>query len=203
MRLLLSLSSCDFCLCLRCRLVPSCFAIFDLEPLTLSLDFVLMYEIFKSLSFRLDRLCRLAILCLDQHAHTLHHLESLLTISLDRLDILKEDLFEHEHVVVNPTPARMRHHHLHLYMNPEIKQLAIKRVDEYGFVIRPPKCVGLLTPDLLDYRACLFSITGTSQSNNTSPTKSLFDAGSSRISIFTVNTLSITRMFWHNHKDNA
>ncbi|GJX76502.1 retrovirus-related pol polyprotein from transposon TNT 1-94 [Tanacetum coccineum] len=73
------------------RLVPSCFAIFDLEPLTLSLDFVLMYEIFKSLSFRLDRLCRLAILCLDQHAYTLHHLESLLTISLDRLDILKED----------------------------------------------------------------------------------------------------------------
>ncbi|GJV46843.1 hypothetical protein Tco_1437055 [Tanacetum coccineum] len=44
-------------------------------------------EIFKSLSFRLDRLCHLAILCLDQHAHTLHHLESLLTISLDRLDI--------------------------------------------------------------------------------------------------------------------
>nr|GEU95539.1 hypothetical protein [Tanacetum cinerariifolium] len=36
--------------------------------------------------------CHLAILCLDQHAHTLHHLESLLTISLDRLDILKEDL---------------------------------------------------------------------------------------------------------------
>ncbi|GJR47987.1 hypothetical protein Tco_1316090 [Tanacetum coccineum] len=139
MRLLLSLSSCDLCLCLRCRLVPSCFAIFDLEPLTLSLDFVLMYEIFKSLSFRFDRHCRLAILCLDQHAHTLHHLESLLTISLDRLDILKEDLFEHEHVVVNPTPAGMRHHHLHLYMNPEIKQLAIKRVDEYGFVIRDSK----------------------------------------------------------------
>ncbi|GJW23857.1 hypothetical protein Tco_0037668 [Tanacetum coccineum] len=40
----------------------------------------------------LDRLCHLAILCLDQHAHTMHHLESLLTISLDRLDILKEDL---------------------------------------------------------------------------------------------------------------
>ncbi|GJZ80033.1 hypothetical protein Tco_0644870 [Tanacetum coccineum] len=28
------------------------------------------------------------------------------------------------------------------------------------------------------------------------PTKSLFDAGSSRISIFIVNTYSITRMFW-------
>nr|GEU61863.1 reverse transcriptase domain-containing protein [Tanacetum cinerariifolium] len=49
-------------------------------------------EIFKSLSSSLNRLCHLAILCLDQHAHTLHHVESLLTISLDRLDILKEDL---------------------------------------------------------------------------------------------------------------
>ncbi|GKD62186.1 hypothetical protein Tco_1299695, partial [Tanacetum coccineum] len=73
-------------------LVPSCFVIFDLEPLSLSFDFVFMSEIFKSLSFHLDRLCHLAILCLDQHAHTLHHLESLLTISLDGHDILKEDL---------------------------------------------------------------------------------------------------------------
>ncbi|GJV46930.1 hypothetical protein Tco_1437142 [Tanacetum coccineum] len=73
-------------------LVPSCFAIFDLEPLSLSFDFVFTSDIFKSLSFCLYRLFRLAILCLDQHAHTLHHLESLLTISLDRLDILKEDL---------------------------------------------------------------------------------------------------------------
>ncbi|GJT86051.1 hypothetical protein Tco_1067768 [Tanacetum coccineum] len=70
-------------------LVPSCFAIFDLEPLSSSFDFVFVSEIFKSLSFRLDRLCYLAILCLDQHAHTLHHLESLLTISLDRLDIFE------------------------------------------------------------------------------------------------------------------
>ncbi|GJX31154.1 hypothetical protein Tco_0241009 [Tanacetum coccineum] len=82
-----------------CRLVPLCFVIFDLEPLSLSFDFVFMSEIFKSLSFSLDRLCHLVILCLDRHTHTLHHLESLLTISLDRLDILKEDLFEHEHVV--------------------------------------------------------------------------------------------------------
>ncbi|GKD09438.1 hypothetical protein Tco_1189123, partial [Tanacetum coccineum] len=91
MRLLLSLSSCDLGLCLCCRLVLSCFAIFDLEPLSLSFDFVFTSEILKSLSFRLDRLCHLAILCLDQH-HTLHHLKSLLTISLDSLDILKEDL---------------------------------------------------------------------------------------------------------------
>nr|GEW49316.1 copia protein [Tanacetum cinerariifolium] len=69
-------------------LVPSCYVIFDFEHLSLSFDFVFESEIFKSLSFSLDRLCHLAILCLDQHAHTLNHLESLLTISLDRLDIL-------------------------------------------------------------------------------------------------------------------
>ncbi|GKD67885.1 hypothetical protein Tco_1321975, partial [Tanacetum coccineum] len=74
-------------------LVPSCFAIFGLEPFSLS--FVL-----RSLNLFLiclNRLCHLAILCLDQHAQTLHHLESLLAISLDNLcldnlDILKEDL---------------------------------------------------------------------------------------------------------------
>ncbi|GJX60791.1 putative reverse transcriptase domain-containing protein [Tanacetum coccineum] len=60
-----------------------------LKPLSLSLTSSFSFEIFKSLSFRLDRLFHLAILCLDQHAHTLHHLESLLTISLDRLDIFE------------------------------------------------------------------------------------------------------------------
>ncbi|GKB41866.1 ribonuclease H-like domain-containing protein [Tanacetum coccineum] len=59
------------------------------QPLSLSFDFVFASEIFKSLSFCLDRLCRLAILSLDQHAYTLHLLESLLTISLDRLDIFE------------------------------------------------------------------------------------------------------------------
>ncbi|GJT53260.1 hypothetical protein Tco_0988314 [Tanacetum coccineum] len=57
------------------RLIPSCFMIFDLEPLSLSFNFVFASEIFKSLSFRFDRLCQLAILSLEQHAHTLHHLE--------------------------------------------------------------------------------------------------------------------------------
>nr|GEV86002.1 retrotransposon Orf1 [Tanacetum cinerariifolium] len=37
-------------------LVPSCFVIFDLEPLSLSFDFVFSSEIFKSLSFCLNRL---------------------------------------------------------------------------------------------------------------------------------------------------
>ncbi|GJV69177.1 reverse transcriptase domain-containing protein, partial [Tanacetum coccineum] len=135
MRLMLSLSSCDLGLCLCCRLVPSCFVIFDLEPLSLSFDFVFSSEIFKSLSIRLDRLCHLAILYLDQHAHTLHHLESLLTISLDILDIFEGRSCISE--FVRKTLSGRRHHHLHLYMYPEIKQLAIKHVDEYGFVIRP------------------------------------------------------------------
>ncbi|GKB63069.1 hypothetical protein Tco_0919255 [Tanacetum coccineum] len=143
-------------------LVPSCFAIFDLEPLSLSFNFVFTSEIFKSLSFCLDRLCSLAILYLDQHAHTLHHLESLLTISLDRLDIIKEDLLAYEHVVMNPTSAGMRHLHLLLYMNPEIKQLAIKRVDEYGFVIHSD--LVRLTSDVLDLPCLLVLIIGTSQS---------------------------------------
>ncbi|GJU84259.1 hypothetical protein Tco_1291805 [Tanacetum coccineum] len=120
MRLVLSLSSLCLCSVHVERLVPSCFVIYDLELLSLSFDFVFSSEIFKSLSFRLDRLCRLAILCLDQHAHTLHHLESLLTIFLIDFDSWKEGFvyqFEHEHVVMNPTSAGIRHHHLHLYVS--------------------------------------------------------------------------------------
>ncbi|GJV49981.1 putative reverse transcriptase, RNA-dependent DNA polymerase [Tanacetum coccineum] len=119
------------------RLVPSCCVIFDLEPLSLFFDFVFTFEIFKSLSFSLDRLYHLAILCLDQHAHTLHHRESLLTISLDRLDILKKDLFEHEHVVMNPTSVGMgyRHHRItyRIQMN-----LLDRKIEEEVYVCQPP-----------------------------------------------------------------
>ncbi|GJT26268.1 hypothetical protein Tco_0906543 [Tanacetum coccineum] len=86
------------------RLVPSCCVIFDLEPLSLSFNFVFTSEIFKSLSFSLDRLCHLAILCLDQHAHTLHLLESSLIIFPQdwflRRDLLISEFaeFENEHV---------------------------------------------------------------------------------------------------------
>ncbi|GJW26373.1 hypothetical protein Tco_0040184 [Tanacetum coccineum] len=81
-------------------LVPSRFVIFDLEPLSLSFDFVFCSEIFKYFLLCLFCLCHLAILGLDQHAHTLHHHESLITISLDNLsldnlDIFKED-FEYQ-----------------------------------------------------------------------------------------------------------
>ncbi|GJT37507.1 hypothetical protein Tco_0937372 [Tanacetum coccineum] len=41
------------------RLVPSCFVIFDLEPLSLSFDFVFSSKIFKSYPSSLDRLCHL------------------------------------------------------------------------------------------------------------------------------------------------
>ncbi|GJW02968.1 hypothetical protein Tco_1561824 [Tanacetum coccineum] len=145
-------------------------------------------EIFKSLSFCLDRLCCLAILCLDQHAHTLHHLESLLTISLDRLDIFEgrsliSEFFEHEHVVMNPTSAGMRHHHLHLY---------IQRISLTGF---PAQSVGSSNTDVLDLPCLLVLITGTSQSrqhvdtslihieSRKSPTAVLFDDDTGRISI--------------------
>ncbi|GJS92869.1 hypothetical protein Tco_0799837 [Tanacetum coccineum] len=239
-----------------CRLVPSCFVIFDLEPLSLSFDFAFMFEIFKYFSFSLDRLFHLAILCHDQHAHTLHLLESSLIISLDRLDILKEDLFKHEHVVMNPTSAGMRHLHLHLYMNPEIKQLAIKNKreekkekrgcersrDTKQFYVRPsalpiPPCPTRSTENCCPFDPDTISITTVSgcPSSNTdvnsiipklaifsirkrhesrqheshhrffpvdtslihiesrkSPTKSLFDVGSSRISISLMNPLSIT-----------
>ncbi|GKC96032.1 reverse transcriptase domain-containing protein [Tanacetum coccineum] len=41
----------------------------------------------------------------------------------------------------------------------------------------------------------------TARESYKSPTMSLFDVGSSRVSIFIVN--DITQMFWQNHKDNA
>ncbi|GJY92424.1 hypothetical protein Tco_0508206 [Tanacetum coccineum] len=79
-------------------LVPSCFVIFDLDPLSLSFDFVFCSEIFRSFScLSLSSLPPCDLVSWYQHAHTLHHLESLLTISLDNLcldnlDIFKEDL---------------------------------------------------------------------------------------------------------------
>ncbi|GJZ66988.1 hypothetical protein Tco_0630228 [Tanacetum coccineum] len=86
-----SLPSCD----LVSWLVPSCCMIFDLEPLSLSFDFVFNLEIFKSLSLRsLSSFPSCDLVSWYQHAH---HLESLITISLDtlyldNLDIFKEDL---------------------------------------------------------------------------------------------------------------
>ncbi|GJV57892.1 hypothetical protein Tco_1458897 [Tanacetum coccineum] len=90
----LSLSSLrlDLDLYLYYRLVPSCYVIIDLEPLSLSFDFVFSYEIFKSFSLR--SVSPYDLVSWYRHAHDL---ESLLKISLgniclDNLDIYKEDL---------------------------------------------------------------------------------------------------------------
>ncbi|GJR82081.1 hypothetical protein Tco_0152866 [Tanacetum coccineum] len=165
------------------RLVPSCFVIYDLELLSLSFDFVFSSEIFKSLSFHLDRLCRLAILCLDQHAHTLHHLESLLTISLDRLDIFEGRSCISEFVrnmsmwLLNPTSNwNKASPSSSLLLNPEIKQLSIKAVwtilalsfsgfDSKEFATGfPAQSVGSSNIDVLDLPCLLVLIIGTSQS---------------------------------------
>ncbi|GJR30284.1 hypothetical protein Tco_1106516 [Tanacetum coccineum] len=61
-------------------------------------------------------------------------------------------LIEHEHVVMNPTPAGMRHHHLHLY---------IQRISLTGF---PAQSVGSSNTYVLDLPCLLVLITGTSQS---------------------------------------
>ncbi|GJS30044.1 hypothetical protein Tco_0490664 [Tanacetum coccineum] len=128
------------------RLVPSCFVIFDLEPLSLSFDFVFRSKIFKSLSLFVFN-------------------------------------FEHEHVVMNPTLAGMRHHRLHLY---------IQRISLTGF---PAQSVGSSNTDVLDLPCLLVHITGMSQSrqhvdtslihieSRKSPTAVLFDDDTGRISI--------------------
>ncbi|GJV20353.1 protochlorophyllide reductase, chloroplastic, partial [Tanacetum coccineum] len=127
-----------FCVAPGLWLVPSCFVIFDLEPLSLSFDIVFLSEIFKSLSFRLDRLCHLAILCLDQHAHTLHHLESLLTSLFDRLDI-----FEGRSCI------------------SEFVRKGFFKESLAGF---PAQSIGSSNTDVLDLPCLLVLITGTSQS---------------------------------------
>ncbi|GJW57556.1 hypothetical protein Tco_0104287, partial [Tanacetum coccineum] len=76
----------------------------------------------------------------------------------------------------------------------------------------PAQSVGSSNTDVLDSPCLLVLITGTSQSRQhvitslihiescKSPTKSLFDVGSSRISIFPLEYLSITQMFWQDLK---
>ncbi|GKA04530.1 hypothetical protein Tco_0683650 [Tanacetum coccineum] len=92
------------------------------------------------------------------------------------------------------------------------RQCQIQRISLTGF---PAQSVGSSNTDVLDLPCLLVLIIGTSQSrqhvdmslihieSRKSPTKSLFDAGSSRISIFTVNTLSITRCSGTITRDNA
>ncbi|GKA60645.1 hypothetical protein Tco_0760052 [Tanacetum coccineum] len=69
----------------KLELVPSWLINCDLKPLSLDLE---LLEI-RNLASSLDHLCNTLPFCdlvsLDQHAHTLCHLESCLTISLGNL----------------------------------------------------------------------------------------------------------------------
>ncbi|GJV15310.1 hypothetical protein Tco_1360633 [Tanacetum coccineum] len=123
-------------------------------------------EIFKSLSFLSDRPCCPAILCLDQHVHTMHHLESLLQSPLDRLDIFEGCL--------------------------SMSMWWIQRISLTGF---PAQSVGSSNTNVLDLPCLLVLITRMSQSrqhvdtslihieSRKSPTTVLFDDDTGRISI--------------------
>ncbi|GJU80050.1 hypothetical protein Tco_1282415 [Tanacetum coccineum] len=105
----------------------------------------------------LDHLCHLAILCLDQHAHTLHHLESLLTISLDRLDILEEDLvYQSLRNESDSAGMRLQHRHLYLHLNVQFRRTSLT-----GF---PAQSVRSSNVYALDSPYLLVLNTGTSQS---------------------------------------
>ncbi|GKC60721.1 hypothetical protein Tco_1088319, partial [Tanacetum coccineum] len=75
-------------------LAPSCCVIFDLEGLW-SFEFVLSSKIFKSYPcLTLSSLPSYDLVSCCQHAHTLHHVEILLSISLDNLCIDNLDIFK-------------------------------------------------------------------------------------------------------------
>ncbi|GJZ77805.1 hypothetical protein Tco_0642477 [Tanacetum coccineum] len=172
-------------------------------PLSLSFDFVFLSEIFKSLSFCLDRLCHLAILCLDQHAHTLHHLESLLTISLDRLDIFEGRSCISEFVRKKSDFSWNEAFNISNLMYPEIKTVDSKKLLT-GF----PSQRRVSNTDVDRFTMLDFVlITGTSQSrqhvdtslihieSRKSPTAVLFDDDTGRISIRHYTFLSETSSF--------
>ncbi|GJX62068.1 hypothetical protein Tco_0294968 [Tanacetum coccineum] len=137
------------------KLVPSCYVIFDLSPLSLSFDFVFDSKIFKSFPSLSLSFCHLVILCLDRHAHTLYHLESLLTISLnnlclDNLDIFKKDL-EYQSLRNEFNSAGMElQHHCRFNKNLLDRVLA--------------QSIGSSNTDVLDSPCLLVLNTGTSQS---------------------------------------
>nr|GEV65903.1 hypothetical protein [Tanacetum cinerariifolium] len=113
-----------------CLLVPSCYVIFDLEPLSLSFDFVFTSEILKSLSFSIDRVFHLAFLCLGFPA------QSVRSSNADTSD-------SPYLLVLNTETSQSRQH-----VNTSLIHIESRK----------------------------------------SPTKSLFNVGSSKISIFIVNT---------------
>ncbi|GJR02445.1 putative reverse transcriptase domain-containing protein [Tanacetum coccineum] len=104
-------------------------------------------------------------------------------------------VFEHEHVVMNPTSAGMSNTTSPALKLTEIKQLAIKRIQRISLTGFPAQSVGSSNTYVLDLPCLLVLITGTSQSrqhvdtslihieSRKSPTSVLFDDDTGRISI--------------------
>ncbi|GJZ09933.1 hypothetical protein Tco_0544216 [Tanacetum coccineum] len=163
------------------RLVPPCCVIFDLKPFSLS--FVL-----RSLNLFLVclcHLCHLAILCLDQHAHTLHHLESLLTIyfdnlCLDNLDIFKEDLEYQRCGMINSRYGRIWLCHSSEYGCDNL------RFREERPVIRFTMLACSQYRNVSKQTTRLIHI-----ESRKSPTAELFDVDSGRISIVTISICAV------------
>ncbi|GJV22346.1 hypothetical protein Tco_1371366 [Tanacetum coccineum] len=124
----------------------------------------------------LDVFATLRLVVLGPHAHTLHHLERLLSISLDRLDI-----FEGRSCISGG--------YVFVVLSMSI---VIQRISLTGF---PAQSVGSSNTYVLDLPCLLVLITGTSQSrqhvdtslihieSRKSPTAVLFDDDTGRISI--------------------
>ncbi|GKB97799.1 hypothetical protein Tco_0983936 [Tanacetum coccineum] len=114
------------------RLVPSCFVIFDLKPLSLSLDF-----------------------------------------------------FKHEHVVMNPTLAGMRHHHLHLYVSCDQFSLSERLKADNTVKVNQIVTIFLIMSSihLLDLYQYLVDTSLIHIESRNSPTAVLSDDDTGRISI--------------------
>ncbi|GJU77238.1 hypothetical protein Tco_1274308 [Tanacetum coccineum] len=126
-------------------------------------------------------------------------------VALEEFDLMSDDgmmkasdgsnQVVHEHVVMKSDYSGMRHH-LSIFMYPEIKQLAIKRIQRIFFDrVFQLKALGPSKQYVFDLPILLVLITGTSQSrqhvdtslihieSRKSPTAVLFDDDTRRISI--------------------
>ncbi|GKC26897.1 hypothetical protein Tco_1034191 [Tanacetum coccineum] len=97
---------------------------------------------------------------------------------------------EHEVLNLDSAGTRLQRRHLYLKINVSDKQqIQFRRISLTGFLAQS---VGSSNAITLESLYLLVVITGTSQSrqheSRKTPTKSLFDVGSSRISIIIVNT---------------
>ncbi|GJW65562.1 hypothetical protein Tco_0117446 [Tanacetum coccineum] len=143
----------------RSKLVPSCFVIFDLEPLSFSFDFVFCSKIFKSLS--------LFVFNMPPKRTSTSAAPAMTQATIRQLCRLVPSCF----VIFDLEP-------LSLSLD------FIQRISLTGF---PAQSIGSSNTDVLDLPCLLVLITGTSQSrqheSRKSPTAELFDVDTGRISI--------------------